>query len=154
MRRDALTGACWIILGLIIAIWSATFPFGEWKAPGPAILPFSLGLILAFLGTILLFQAVKQSDHNETGPFVPLVPKGDSFKRVALTIAGMFLAVALLNALGFIITVFLLLLFLTRTIEPPGWGASATYALVAAIGSFVLFQVLFKTPLPRGFLGF
>jgi len=153
-KRDAMTAVCWIFMGLIIAIWSATFPFGEWKAPGPGFLPFSLGLILAFLGTILFFQAIKRSNRDEPAPFVRLIPKGDSFKRVALTIVGMFLAAALLDMLGFILTVFLLLLFLTRTIEPPQWSVAVTYSLAAALGSYVLFQVLFKAPLPRGFLGF
>jgi len=154
-KRDARTAVCWIALGLIIAVWSATFPFGEWKAPGPAFLPFALGLILVFLGAILLVQATKRSDVvNEPASFVSLIPTGDSFKRVALTIVGMFLAAAFFDALGFILTVFLLLLFLTRTIEPARWSFAVIYSFVAAVGSYVLFQVLFKTPLPRGFLGF
>ena len=153
-KRDAVTAACWIFLGLIIAVWSLTFPFGEWKAPGPAFLPFSLGLILAFLGTILFFQAIKRSDRDEPASFVRLIPNGDSFKRVALTIVGMFLAAALLDMLGFVLTVFLLILFLTRTIAPPQWGFSVIYSLAVALGSYVLFQVLFKTQFPRGFLGF
>lgn len=153
-KRDAITAVCWIFLGLIIAIWSATFPFGEWKAPGPGFLPFSLGLILAFLGTILFFHAIKRSGRDEPASFVRLIPKGDSFKRVALTIMGMFFAATLLGMLGFILTVFLLLLFLTRTIEPPQWSVAVIYALASTVGSYVLFQVLFRTPLPRGFLGF
>ena len=153
-KRDAITAFCWIFLGLIIAIWSATFSFGEWKAPGPGFLPFALGLILALLGTILFFQSIRRSKRAEPALYVRLIPQGDSFKRVALTIAGMFLAALLLDMLGFILTVFLLLLFLTRTIEPPQWSFTLIYSLAAAFGSYVLFQVLFKTPLPRGFLGF
>lgn len=153
-KQDAITAFFWIFLGLIITLWSATFPFGEWKAPGPGFLPFSLGLILACLGTILFFQAIKRSNRDEPASFVHLIPQGDSFKRVALTIVGMFLAAALLDMLGFILTMFLLLLFLTRTIEPPPWSFAVIYSLAAALGSYVLFQVLFKTPLPRGFLGF
>jgi putative tricarboxylic transport membrane protein len=153
-KRDGITASFWIILGLIIAVCSSTFPFGEWKAPGPGILPFSLGLILVFLGTILFFRVLKRSDHGEPASYASLIPKGEPLKRVVLTIVGMFLTVVLLNSLGFLLTVFLLLLFLTRIIEPPQWSFAVIYALASAVGSYVLFQVLFKTPLPRGFLGF
>ena len=56
--------------------------------------------------------------------------------------------------LGFILTVFFLILFLMRTIEPQKWRVSVFYAAISALSTFVVFKVLLQTPLPEGLLGF
>ena len=144
----------WILLGLTISIWSATFPFGGREAPGPGFLPLALGLILILLGSILFVQRITQKGIISSSALVPLIPVGAAFKRVAFTLGGMLLSAAFLEYLGFIVTVFFLILFLMRAIQPRKWKVALFYALVSAFSSFVIFQVLLKTPLPRGLLGF
>ncbi len=153
-KRDAVTAIFWILLGLTISIWSATFPFGSLKAPGPAFLPLTLGLILILLGSILFLQTITPKEGSPKGTFVSLIPERAAFIRVAFSLGGMLLSAIFLEFLGFILTVFCLILFLMRAIEPQKWRVAIFYALVSALSSFIVFQVIFKTSLPRGFLGF
>jgi putative tricarboxylic transport membrane protein len=155
-KRDVVTPICWVILGFIISIWSATFPFGSLESPGPAFFPLAAGLILIFLGSILFFQARarKQDEGKPMESFVPLIPRGAAFKRVAWSLGGMFLSAVLLEFLGFVLTFFCLIIFLIRAIQPEKWRADILYTLAFTLGAYLLFQVLLKTTLPTGILGF
>ena len=153
-KRDAVSAICWIILGIIISVWSATFPFGNSESPGPAIFPLGSGLILIFLGSILFFQTKKQSEGKPMEGSVSIIPHGAAFTRVALTLGGMLLSALFLERLGFVLTFFCLILFLIRAIQPKKWSVDIFYTLVFTLGSYILFQVLLKTTLPTGILGF
>lgn len=153
-KADAVVAIFWILLGLTISIWSATFPFGGWEAPGPGFLPLFLGLILILLGSILFFVTIKRKEGSPMATFASLIPDRAAFIRVALTLGGMLVSAALFEYLGFVLTVFFLILFLMRAIQPQKWIVAVLYALLSAFGSFVLFKVLLNTTLPRGFLGF
>jgi len=144
----------WILLGLTISIWSTTFPFGGWEAPGPGILPLIVGLILILLGSVLFFQTRTQKGEGAMRNFVRPFPERTILLRVALTLGALLLSAAFLEILGFILTVFLLIFSLAHIIQPQKWKVSLSFALVCTIASFMLFKVLLRSQLPRGFLGF
>jgi len=144
----------WILLGLTISIWSATFPLGGLRDPGPALLPLACGLILILLGVILLVQVRRGKTDSPQRPSGRLFPEGAAGRRVAFTLGGMLFSAVLFVPLGFALTVFLLILFLMRTIQPQRWKVTILYAFLSAAGSFVVFKVLLKSQLPSGLLGF
>ena len=153
-KRETGAAIFWILLGVTAFVWSATFPFGSWKAPGPGFLPLILGLILILLGGALFFQTIIRKDEGDEVRPVPLLPGGAALRRVGLTLAILILSVALLEHLGFILTAFFLVLLTVQAIQPRKWRFALFYALVSALSSSLLFQVLLKTQLPRGPLGF
>jgi uncharacterized membrane protein len=152
-RRESVMAMFWVFLGLAISIWSATFPFGGLKDPGPAFLPLGCGLILIFLGSLMIFQERARNANSSSKSFKRLLPPGAAGKRVGFTMGSMLLSIILLTPLGFVLTVFFLILFLMRTIQPQKWKVALFYAFVSAVGSFVVFKVLLRTQLPGGFLG-
>jgi len=153
-KRDLIAAACWVILGVTVTVWSGTFPFGTWESVGPAVLPFGCGLILILLGSALFFQVWKKAEGGATKVLAPLIPSGPALRRVAMSVGGMLLAAVLFGVLGFVLSVFCLTLLLLRGIEQKKWGVDIFYALFLTLGCYILFQVLFKTTLPKGFLGF
>jgi hypothetical protein len=66
----------------------------------------------------------------------------------------MLLAAVLLEFLGFVLTFFCLIIFLIRAIQPDKWRVDVLYTLIFTLGAYLLFQVLLKTTLPTGILGF
>ena len=152
-RREKFMAMFWVLLGLTISFWSATFPFGGLKDPGPAFLPLGCGLILILLGSIMIFQEKTRHADLSTKPFERLLPHGAAGKRVGFAMGSMLLSIILLTPLGFVLTVFFLILFLMRTIHPQKWRVAIFYAFVSAVGSFIVFKVLLRTQLPGGFLG-
>lgn len=154
MNRERIMALMWILLGLVLSAWSATFPFGSISDPGPAVLPLGCCLIFVVLGVVLLVQARDRQGASGIIRTPGLLPQGKALKRVGLTSIGMLLPAVLLERLGYVPTVFLLVLFLMRAIDPKGWKLSIFYALSCSMGSFVVFKLILKTTLPEGFFGF
>jgi len=152
-KKDSIMAMFWILLGLTISIWSSRFPFGGLAHPGPAYFPLGTGLAITAFGVIMLFQARRGEKGNPSGSPEPLVPHRAAVGRVVLCLCGMVLSAVLFETLGFVLTMFLMILFMMRTIAPQKWKTSLFYSLMSALGSFFVFKVLLKTQLPSGILG-
>jgi putative tricarboxylic transport membrane protein len=151
--RETIIAAFWILLGSVIAIWSSTFPFGSGKRLGPAVFPFTLGLMVILLGGILCFQAIRNKERYPEKNLESIIPEDAARNRMALTLLAMLAAAALFNVVGFVLTTFCLMLFLFRVIEPQRWRVDLFYVLIFTLSSYILFQVLLKVQLPTGFFG-
>ncbi len=153
-NRDAIMSIFWIVLGVTIAVWSSTFPFGNLEDPGPAYFPAALGIIIALFGALLLIQARRAKEAKVSRPVESAASRRRAVHRVVLYLAGMTLSAVLFEVLGFVLTMFLMILFMMRTIAPQKWNTALFYSLISALGSFFVFRILLKTQLPGGFLGF
>lgn len=57
-QRDLVAGLLFVLTGVAFA-WGATeYEFGNAANPGPGYFPFGLGVLLAFLGGLVLFKAM------------------------------------------------------------------------------------------------
>ncbi len=153
-KRERLMAIFWILLGLTIAIWSATFPFGGLEDPGPAYFPLGAGLMIILFGVIMFSQTRKRKESDSLRPYEPLLPHRAAAMRVLFCLVGMSLSAAFFNILGFVLTMFLMILFMMRTIDPKKWRTALFYSVISALGSLFVFKFLLKTSLPSGFLGF
>lgn len=140
-----------MVVGAVIVGWSATFPFGSLKAPGPGLLPFACGVTLVVLGAVLLVQARRVVTAP---PAVSLFTDRAALGRMVATLAAMVVAAVLIERVGFTTTVFALTLFLLRAVARLPWRASIGYAVVAAAACLIVFQRLLGVELPRGWMGF
>ena len=81
-------------------------------------------------------------------------PHPESWKKVALALTALLAYWLVLEHLGFLITTYLLLLFLLRVIEPQKWLLAVATALIATTFSYALFNLWLKVQMPNGILGF
>jgi hypothetical protein len=154
-KQDAVMAIIWVILGFVILIWSATFPFGNAKAMGPAIFPFACGLTLVFLGGMLFFKSMRQTLGKAKEMSVSLIPHREAFRRVYLSFGGMLASALLFEVLGFTLTMFCQILVLMIVVTPQQrCKINFFYATVFTLGSYMLFKVFLKTTLPVGAVGF
>jgi len=72
----------------VISVWSYTFPFGTRKAPGPALLPFTLGVLIIFLGGIVLLQAISSMKKGTLKMPPPFIREKEGLIRVGFTLEG------------------------------------------------------------------
>lgn len=152
-RRETIIAVFWIVLGSVVAIWSSTFPFGSSRNLGPAIFPFALGLVALLLGCIIYLQTILKQQDDPTFKLTPLIPNRAALKRVAIVLLAMLIAAVFLETIGFVLTAFCLMLCLFRNVEPGQWKVDLFYVLIFTLGSYILFQVLLKVQLPKGYLG-
>jgi putative tricarboxylic transport membrane protein len=142
VRRDAVAAVAVLALGAGAAEEASKLPFGTVRNPGPGFVPWWLGLVLLFLGAVLLVQALRARERAGGGEARPW--------KIALLLAALAVYVLVLDAVGYAIATFLLVVFMLRALEPHRWPVALAVAVLAAGGSYVLFAVWLGVPLPAG----
>jgi putative tricarboxylic transport membrane protein len=149
--RKAYTVAnlIWLTLSAAVCAESVRLKVGTLHAPGPAFLPFYAGMLLGVLALISLVQTWKDREESTESVWA-----GTSLLKLGLLLAALFVYVALLQVLGFLLGTFLLLFFLYRIVEPMRWR-TVFFASALTIGAtYFLFGVLIESQLPKGVFGF
>ena len=145
LTRDRAAGMLLVVMALVIAWQSHVLPLGTLARPGPAFAPDLTAGLLALLG---LWLAV-------VGGGPPLRALRWPEARLAVLLLGATaLATVALEPLGYCTSMFLLVAILLAFVERRGLVPSLLAAAALAGGSFYLFAVLLRVPLPRGPLGF
>jgi putative tricarboxylic transport membrane protein len=150
VRRGRLV-ACVCLLGIFAAalVTSLDYSLVDALGPGPGFFPFWLSLVGAALTLAILVETVRSHDIA-SGSILPSRPAAWQVGGVLVALAA---AAALLEPLGFQLTMLLFIAGLLLTL-----GARSPFAvlLTALAGSFGVFHVFYywlKVPLPIGALG-
>jgi putative tricarboxylic transport membrane protein len=146
LRADHVAGAFFVVIGLLVIVLSGDLPFGQLSMPGAGFLPLLIaGMIILFGGSLFL-RARESKSFSE-------IPWDDS--RHALQVIGITgIAVALYTALGFIITMILMMIALLVIIERKNVLRATAYSAVVAVVTYITFVHLLQSPLPPGVLGY
>jgi putative tricarboxylic transport membrane protein len=145
LRRDHLAGGVFVVVGLLVLAVSGDLPFGTLASPGAGMLPTLAVALMMVFGLILLAQARRSpplAEANWTD-----LPHAI---RVAVVAAA---AATLYVALGFALTIPLLLFTLIFLVERRPLLPAIAFSVGASAAVYALFTLLLRTPLPRGLLG-
>jgi len=74
--------------------------------------------------------------------------------RLLLIVIALIAFAVLLPLLGYLVTTFLVMLFLYKAIEPQKWWVALSGALLSSILTYLLFAVALKTFFPEGIFSF
>src|SRR4030042_4379621 len=149
MRNDLVAATFWLVVGLLFSILSTTFSIGNLYRPGPGFVPLILGILLIFFSLILF----RNSKRSRSLPKVAFFLSPGRWKKVTYTVLILILAAFLVETIGYLFTIFLMVAFLMRAVEPQSWRATLLTAFSAALAIYLVFDLLLKQPLPRGPLG-
>ncbi|MCX5906800.1 MAG: tripartite tricarboxylate transporter TctB family protein [Deltaproteobacteria bacterium] len=150
--HEQIGSTFWIVIGLLFCTGAPRYGFFSEGVPEPGLFPFLAGIILVLLGSIVWLQAFKEKSRDKGGEG-KFFPQADTWKRIFLSVLALSVYVLILDLLGFLLATFLFLAFLLRFIEPQKWSVVLTAALLTSVSSYLLFQLLLKSNLPKGFLG-
>lgn len=142
-RRDAIVAAVALTLGAAAVYESSKLPFGTIHAPGPGFFPWWTSIIIVLLALILMVQGLasrSRTDREGSGRIV----------RVALLLVVLSTYTFLLDPLGYLLSTFLLVLFMLRAVDSQRWTVALGMAAITAVGSYFVFAVWLSVPLPRG----
>ncbi len=152
MKRFDKIGALVCLVVAAVAIWqSAIIPMGRIHKPGPGFLPFWVGIILALLSVTLFIEASVRKPAPETVRF--LSGEGKWFYVIAAG-GGLLAYTGLMEPLGFVISTFLLLIFLFWFIGRQKWYVVFPGSFLVTFGTHMLFRVALKVQLPTGLFRF
>jgi putative tricarboxylic transport membrane protein len=152
MRRSYLiTGAVFLLLAAFVAVEALKLRYYTPLGPGPGFFSFWLALILGGLALIMILQAT----------FGPPEPMPEDFfsnrigyLRIGAVVLALVFAIALLEPLGFSLTMFAVTAFLLYTLGRQGIVLTVLVSLACSFGTYYVFDHWLMVPLPRGVLGF
>lgn len=140
-----------VAAAVITIVGSLGYPYKDRLGPGPAFFPFWLSIITGGLSLALFLQITlaNKSPYTSGSP----LPNRPGAIRIMIVLAALAGSLALLDALGFRITLFLFLLFLPSALGMRNWWLILIFALAGSFGVFHIFYYWLKVPLPMGVLG-
>lgn len=132
-QKDFWSGLMFIVTGIGFA-WGATnYSFGASARPGPGYFPFGLGMLLAILGAVVLFNAlVIETEDGE--------PIGDwPFKQGVVILAAVVLFGLLIPKIGMAVALPVLIAISSIASGEFHWKEVIITSIVLTIGSWAIF---------------
>lgn len=132
-QKDFWSGLMFVAVGIGFA-WGATnYSFGSSARPGPGYFPFGLGILMAVLGAVVLFQAL--TIETETGD-----PIGAwAWKPLSIIVASVAVFGWMLPHLGMFIALPVLVFVAAAAGDEFHWRDALISAVVLTVGSWLIF---------------
>jgi hypothetical protein len=141
-QKDFWSGLMFVATGLGFA-WGAQFySFGTSARPGPGYFPLGLGLLLAGLGALTLFEAltIETDDGEPIGAF--------AWRPLGTILMAVILFGILLPRLGMALTIPVLIMISSLAGDEFHWREAIINSVVLALGSWAIFILGLKLVIP------
>lgn len=141
-QRDFVSGLALIVVGAAFAIGATSYSFGTSIRPGPGYFPFGLGIILAILGLVVLFEAF--TTNRKDGDPIGTIPW-----RALLCIVGAIVFFGFfLPRLGFVICFPIMIIITSAGGREFKWKDALLNAFVLTLMSYFIFIYGLKLTIP------
>jgi putative tricarboxylic transport membrane protein len=144
-RADVVAAGSVLALAAVALHQAGRLPLGTARNPGPGFVPWWIAAALGALALVLLAQALTAARPGSGGPGA-----GERAGPVVGLVAVLAAYVALLEPAGYPACTFGLVVYMLRVVTPHRWPVALGVAALAAVGSFLVFAVWLKVPLPPG----
>ena len=131
-QRDFGAGVMFILVGIFFALIATQYRMGTAAKMGPGYFPFWLGVLMAFIGLLLLFNSLAKKTAEEK------MPKWD-FKIMLWITGSVVLYGVLLPTMGFFVAVFALVLVSASAGHDFGWKGSLLNAVILMLFTYLAF---------------
>ncbi|HRH88001.1 MAG TPA: tripartite tricarboxylate transporter TctB family protein [Rubrivivax sp.] len=132
-QKDFWAGLMFIAVGLGFSYGALEYSFGTSARPGPGYFPFGLGILLAILGGITLFEALTVA--TDDGEPIGAVP----WKPLLIIVASIVLFGLLLPHTGMVIALPVLIVVSALAGDEFHWGEALVNAAILTAGSWAVF---------------
>ncbi len=134
------------LLGAIVIVDSVRLG-ARWAEDGPqaGYFPFYVGLLICFATAVVIFRAL----GDKTKAAKVFVTRG-AFRQVLWMLVPSIVYVVLIKPLGLYVASTLFIGFFMRQLGRYPWLTTAVVAIGVSVVFFLLFEVWFRLPLPKG----
>lgn len=147
---DAATAIAIFLMGVVV-IWDSRRLGASWGSDGPepGYFPFYIGLILCVSSLVNFFRAIKDDSGDS---FVSM----SALKMILSVIIPTIVYVALIGgvgpipALGIYVASAIFIALFMKWLGKYAWPITLAVAVAVPLVFFLLFEVWFKVPLPKG----
>jgi putative tricarboxylic transport membrane protein len=141
-----------ILVGFYVAAGAIRLGVGSVNKPGAGFIFLWLAVILAGLAVVDLVNNIVE--NNRKSAIQKPLWKGFRWGKVILVLAGVGVYAIVLDILGFILSTFLVLLFLFKVVEPFKWRDAIIGSLLTIAVVYAVFGIWLKVPFPSGIFGY
>ncbi|MFB3883957.1 MAG: tripartite tricarboxylate transporter TctB family protein [Thermodesulfobacteriota bacterium] len=144
----------WLAIGVYTAGSAYRLGLGRFRQPGPGFIFFLAALLLIVLSIIdlgMTFIGMYKTGKDRRNESVWL---GVKWQKVLLVLAGLSIYTYMFDFLGFVLSTFLLMIFLFKAVDPTKLWKSVLGSLITILVSYGVFKLWLKVPFPTGILGF
>jgi len=142
------------MIGTYTAIHAYQLGLGSFRHPDRGFIFFLCALLLIILGAIDLARTFIGKHKKEKDKEEYPIWRDLQWQKVLMVLLSLIVYTFFLNLAGFLLSNFLLMVFLFRVVEPTKWRIAIVSSLITVLLSYAIFQVWLKVPFPTGFLRF
>jgi len=155
-QRDIISGFFFLLVGGFFVIIAARLDIGTLSDPGPGLVPLIPGILLSILSAVLVFKSYKSmKSERQSGDLAIEPAEGLKWQPVvAITLAAMLVFALILESVGFVVSSFLMMLFLFKFIGDLTWSRSVLGAVLSVGVCYLVFKVWLSVQFPMGPWGF
>ena len=152
MEREKWSSLFWLGVGIFICVGSLRLSLGKFHNPGPGFLSFFAGLVITGLALVVHFQSRGRHPGRAKEESEPIWSDPRKGMKIVMTVVALLVYAVIMNYLGFLISTFLFLAFILKTIEPQRWSVTLIGSLIASAAFYVIFEIGLQSQLPKGLL--
>lgn len=148
-KIDLIPAIFWMGLGIAVAVSSYGLRLGTLANPGPGLMPFLLGIMLSLCSLPIFvrsFLAIIRDQKSEDES----VWSGIQFKKLIIIVASLLGCWMFLEKIGFVLTTFLLLLILFKTMGSQKWRSVLVASILTVLVVYIVFVIVLRVGLPAG----
>lgn len=147
---DRLSGIVLLVFTALMGYFAWKLPRGSFHRPGPGFFPLFLALVLGALALLLLISSwmampVKQEQKVQ--------PDKSDLRKTFYILGSLLVYAFCFDKLGFLISTFLFFLLLKPLIQR-SWSYVLGGSLLVTGISYLIFDTLLQSQLPKGIFGF
>ena len=148
-EKDFWSGLMFLAVGIGFAVGATNYSMGVSARPGPGYFPMILGVLLAILGSVVLFKSltIETEGGDKIGAF--------AWRPLIVIVASIAVFGALLPRLGMVITVPVLIFMSSLAGDEFKWKGVVVASALLTLFSWLIFVAGLKLVIPLwpSFLG-
>ncbi len=145
---EIVVAALFLVFGAVI-VWDSRRLGASWGSDGPqaGYFPFYIGLFICISAVINLYQGIAKGSREA---FV----LWGQLRLILIVLVPSVVYVALIDnpwyALGIYVSSAIFIAFFMRYLGKYGWAKIVAVSVGTMVATFVMFEIWFKVPLPKG----
>jgi hypothetical protein len=148
-KRDRIQALLWAVFGLYVMYEGILLKLGTGRAPKPGFMIFWVGVIIVILSALFFLGTFAAPEQERTDLW-----RGIRWLRGAKLAAALALYMAAFQPLGFILSTFLLLVYMFKGLEPQSWRNALLFSAATVAICYLVFGVFLELQFPPGVLSF
>ena len=146
-KSNRIQALLWAVLGFYITYEGFLLKLGTGRAPKPGFMIFWMGVVIVILSALFFLGTFTTPEREHKALWWRV-----RWFRGAKLMAALFLYVAVFQFLGFILSTFLLLVYMFKGLEPQSWRTALLLSAVTVAICYLVFGVFLELQFPPGVL--